>query len=188
MRALHGRSFWWVSFFTVFLLQAVILWFVSWPIQVASWAAAASPFGRLDALGAMVWLVGFLFEAIGDWQLARFKANPKNAGRVMDRGLWRFTRHPNYFGDCCVWWGLYLIAAAGGAWWTMLSPLVMSVLLLKVSGVSLLEKTIVDRRPDYADYQARTNAFLPGPPRKRGSLLAAVTSVTPRGNGTHATP
>jgi steroid 5-alpha reductase family enzyme len=96
----------------------------------------------------------------------RFKADPANAGRVMDRGLWRFTRHPNYFGDFAVWWGLYLIAAAGGAWWTLLSPLAMSFLLLKVSGVTLLEKTITDRRPDYANYQARTNAFFPGPPRR----------------------
>lgn len=168
MRATHGTRFWWISLFTVFLLQAVILWFVSWPIQVACIAGEAVPLGWLDLVGASVWLVGFLFEAIGDWQLARFKSAPANAGRVMDRGLWRFTRHPNYFGDCCVWWGLYLIAAAGGAWWTMFSPLVMTLLLLKVSGVSLLEKTITDRRPDYADYQARTNAFFPGLPRTRG--------------------
>ena len=131
--------------------------------------------------------MGFLFEAIGDWQLARFKAKLANAGRVMDRGLWRFTRHPNYFGDCCVWWGLYLIAAAGGAWWTVLSPLAMTLLLLKVSGVSLLEKTIVDRRPDYADYQARTNAFFPGPSRKRGAVpIAGEVSPQPR-HGTHPT-
>ena len=106
-----------------------------------------------------------LFETVGDWQLARFKAVPSNAGRVMNRGLWKCTRHPNYFGDFCVWWGLYSIAAAGGAWWTVGSPLLMSFLLMRVSGVALLETTIADRRPDYADYKARTNAFFPGPPR-----------------------
>lgn len=169
MRARQGPRFWWVSFFTVFVLQAVILWFVSWPILVACVARSDQPFGPVDFCGAAFWLVGFLFEALGDWQLARFKRDPANTGRVMERGLWRFTRHPNYFGDCCVWWGIYLISAAGGASWTLLSPLLMTVLLLKVSGVSLLEKTIVDRRPEYADYQKRTNSFFPGLPRKRST-------------------
>jgi steroid 5-alpha reductase family enzyme len=161
----HGSRFWWVSLFTVFLLQGAILWFVSLPIQVAAAKNVASPLGWLDAAGIMLWSVGLFFETIGDWQLARFKADPNNAGQVMDRGLWRFTRHPNYFGDFCVWWGLYLIAAAGGASWTVGSPLLMSLLLMKVSGVTLLEKTITDRRPGYAAYKARTNAFFPGPPK-----------------------
>lgn len=164
LRTHHGERFWWVSLFTVYLLQGVILWFVSLPIQAAMIGAKDEGLGWLDELGMFVWTVGLLFETVGDWQLARFKADPNNAGRVMDRGLWRFTRHPNYFGDFCVWWGLFLIAAAGGAWWTVLSPLLMSVLLLKVSGVTLLEKTITERRPEYAAYQARTNAFFPGPP------------------------
>lgn len=166
MRHYHGRRFWWVSLFTVFMLQALILWFVSLPIQVTAAAAHGEhPLGWLDALGVLLWGVGFTFETVGDWQLARFKADPRNAGKVMTRGLWKFTRHPNYFGDCCVWWAIYLIAAAGGAWWTIGSPLLMTVLLLRISGVTLLEKTIGERRPDYADYQARTNAFFPGPPR-----------------------
>jgi steroid 5-alpha reductase family enzyme len=165
MRENHGPQFWWVSLFTVFLLQAVILWFVSMPLQVAAVKGASHSLGGLDAAGIVAWCLGFVFESIGDWQLARFKADPASAGKVLDRGLWRYTRHPNYFGDFCVWWGLYAIAAAGGAWWTIGSPLVMSFLLLKVSGVSLLESTIVDRRPEYAEYQARTNAFFPGPPR-----------------------
>jgi steroid 5-alpha reductase family enzyme len=113
-----------------------------------------------------LWSIGLFFEAVGDFQMARFQADPANAGRIMDRGLWRLTRHPNYFGDFCVWWGLYLIAANGGAAWTMFSPLLMSFLLLKVSGVTLLEKTITSRRPEYVEYQQRTNAFFPGPPRK----------------------
>jgi steroid 5-alpha reductase family enzyme len=147
MRDHWGPRFWWVSYVTVFLLQGVILWF------------------GLDIAGLGLWTVGVLFESLGDWQLARFKADPANAGRVMDRGLWRYTRHPNYFGDFCVWWGLYLIAAAGGAWWTVGSPLLMSLFLMRVSGVTLLEQTIVDRRPDYAAYQRRTNAFFPGLPK-----------------------
>jgi steroid 5-alpha reductase family enzyme len=166
MREHHGQRFWWVSLFTVFSLQAVILWFVSLPIQaVVAAGNDVRTLGWLDGIGLLLWAVGFFFEAIGDWQLARFRADPRNAGRVMTGGLWKFTRHPNYFGDCCVWWAIYLIAAAGGAWWTIGSPLLMTSMLLRVSGVTLLEKTIVERRPDYADYQARTNAFLPGLPQ-----------------------
>jgi len=166
MRAHHGRSFWWVSLFSVFLLQAAILWFVSLPTQVALAKDEPVSLGWLDALGSGVWAVGLFFEAVGDWQLARFRSDPRNAGRVLDRGLWRFTRHPNYFGDFCVWWGLYLIAAAGGVGWTIASPLLMSVLLLRVSGVTLLERTITERRPDYAAYQARTSAFFPWRPSR----------------------
>lgn len=165
MRARHGHRFWWISLWTVFLLQALILWFVSLPIQVAAVKNLAAPLHLLDLAGLLIWTVGFLFESISDWQLSRFQADPKNSGRVLDRGLWRYTRHPNYFGDFCIWWGLFLIAASGGAAWTVASPLLMSILLLKVSGVSLLERTIVDRRPNYAAYQARTNAFFPGPPK-----------------------
>lgn len=168
MRAQHGKRFWWVSLVTVFLLQGGILWFVSWPLQAGSADSSQAPLGPLDALGVALYAVGLFFEAVGDWQLARFKADPSNVGRVMDRGLWRYTRHPNYFGDCCVWWGIYLVAAAGGAFWTIASPLVMTWLLLRVSGVALLERDIADRRPEYAAYRARTNAFFPGPPRKAG--------------------
>jgi steroid 5-alpha reductase family enzyme len=167
MRAHHGARFWWVSLFTVFFLQGAILWFVALPVQFVAATGAFNRFNWLDAVGIAVWAIGMLFESVGDWQLARFKADPASAGRVMDRGLWRFTRHPNYFGDFCVWWGLYLVASAGGGWWTLASPLLMSFLLLKVSGVTLLESTIVDRRPDYAAYQAATNAFFPGPPKPR---------------------
>ena len=179
MRARHGQRFWWVSLFTVFLLQGAILWFVSLPLQVAAVRSAPGRLGWIDALGVAVWGVGLFFEAVGDWQLARFKANPLNAGRVMDQGLWGLTRHPNYFGDFCVWWGLYLIAAAGGAGWTVASPLLISFLLLKVSGVKLLETDIADRRPDYAQYQARTNAFFPGPRRSVAKIAVAVAFVAP---------
>lgn len=165
MRDKHGESFWWKSWLNVFLLQAIILWFVSMPIQATAAKNPGQEFGWFDGLGCLLWSVGLFFETVGDWQLARFKSQPANQGRVMDRGLWRYTRHPNYFGDFCVWWGLYLIAVAGGASWTIASPLVMSLFLMKISGVSLLEKDISERRPAYVDYKARTNAFFPGPPR-----------------------
>lgn len=165
MREKHGAQFWWVSLFTVFLLQALILWFVALPLQIVADLSMESGFGWLDGIGIMVWGVGFFFEAVGDWQLARFRAQPENKGEVMDRGLWRYTRHPNYFGDFCVWWGLYLIAVAGGAVWTIASPVLMSFFLMRLSGVTLLEKTIRSRRPGYQAYQAKTNAFFPGPPR-----------------------
>ena len=152
------------SLYLVFGLQAVLAWIISLPTLGAILSVGALTVQ--DAAGTGLWLVGVIFEAGGDWQLARFKADSGNRGRVMDRGFWRFTRHPNYFGDFCVWWGLYLIAAGAGAWWSFPGPLVMSVLLLKVSGVTLLESDIAKRRPEYVDYIKRTNAFFPGP-RKR---------------------
>ncbi len=163
IRARNEPRFALKSLYLVFGLQAVLSWIVSLPLLGA--AVSVPPLGPLDALGSAMWLVGFVFEAGGDWQLGRFKANPENAGKVMDRGLWRWTRHPNYFGDFCVWWGLYAIALAGGAWWSVPGPILMSVLLMRVSGVILLEKDIGERRPQYADYIRRTNAFFPGPPK-----------------------
>jgi steroid 5-alpha reductase family enzyme len=125
--------------------------------------AGDASLGLLDGLGVVLFAVGLLFEAVGDLQLAQFKADPDNAGRVMDRGLWRWTRHPNYFGDFCVWWGFYLLALGAGAWWSIVGPLIMSFLLLRFSGVRLLERDIGERRPAYAEYVRRTNAFFPGP-------------------------
>jgi steroid 5-alpha reductase family enzyme len=168
MRAHHGDAFRWKSAYIVFGLQGALLWFISLPLQVAAAAREPAALGPLDLAGVALFALGFAFEAVGDWQLARFKADPGNAGRVMDRGLWRYTRHPNYFGDACVWWGLYAIAAATpGGWLTVLSPALMTFLLLRVSGVALLERGLSKRRPDYADYVRRTSAFLPLPPRRR---------------------
>jgi steroid 5-alpha reductase family enzyme len=160
MRRRHGDRFALVSLGTVFGLQGLLMWLVSLPVQ----AASGSPLTVLDWIGVAVWLVGISFETIGDVQLAGFKADPANAGKVLDTGLWRYTRHPNYFGDFLVWWGLYVVAAAGGAWWTVIGPLVMSALLIRYSGAGLLEKTIGTRRPGYEEYTKRTNAFFPGPP------------------------
>lgn len=160
MRRARGAAWWWKSFFIVFLLQGVLLWVVSLPLQVA--ASRGGPLSPWDALPVAVFAVGLAFEAVGDLQLARFKRTHK--GQVMDRGLWRYTRHPNYFGDFLVWWGLYGVALVGGGWWTVVSPLVMSVLLMRVSGVTLLEQSM-KARPGYEDYVRRTSAFFPRPPR-----------------------
>lgn len=172
MRAKHGAGFAWVSLATVFVLQAVILWWIAWPLQATAWLDNGRPFGWLDGVAAAIWLSGLLFEAVGDWQLASFLRRRDNNSAVLDRGLWRYTRHPNYFGDCCVWWGHYLLAVAGGAWWTGLSPLLMTLLLLRVSGVALLERDIHERRPAYREYVRRTNAFFPGLPKnpKQGEV------------------
>jgi steroid 5-alpha reductase family enzyme len=152
------------SVYLVFGLQALLAWIISLPLLGG--IASVQPWGLLDSLGVALFAVGFCFEAGGDWQLARFKSNPANHGKVMDRGFWRYTRHPNYFGDFCVWWGFYLMAASGGAWWSFVGPLLMSVLLTRVSGVTLLEKDIGERRSEYADYARRTNAFFPGMPKR----------------------
>jgi steroid 5-alpha reductase family enzyme len=167
IRARNQPHFALKSLYLVFLLQALLAWIVSLPLlgAVAPRGSAAA-LGALDGAGATLWLLGFVFEAGGDWQLARFKSRPDSAGRVMDQGFWRLTRHPNYFGEFCIWWGLYLLALSAGAWWTLPGPLLMSVLLLRVSGVTLLERDIGERRPQYAEYIRRTNAFFPGPPKR----------------------
>jgi steroid 5-alpha reductase family enzyme len=163
LRQRWGDRFPLVSLVVVFGLQGVIMWVVSLPLQAG--VPAPGGIGWLAGLGVALWGLGVFFEAVGDLQLARFKADPANRGRVMDRGLWRYTRHPNYFGDFCVWWGMWLVAAEAGAAWTVVGPLVMSVLLMRYSGVGLLERTITSRRPGYAEYMRRTNAFFPGPPK-----------------------
>lgn len=166
MRRHWGGRFPFASLFSVFGLQCVLMWFVSLPVQAVH-VSSGGPLGALDAAGAALALIGLCFETVGDLQLARFRADPANRARVMDRGLWRYTRHPNYFGDCCVWWGLFLIAASTPLGvWTIASPIAMTFLLLRVSGVALLERSIGKRRPDYADYAARTSAFVPRPPRR----------------------
>lgn len=165
MRRQHGRRFWWLSLFTVFMLQGVLIWFISLPVQATLWAANDSHIQWMSAAGVALCAFGISYETVADLQLARFKAIAGNERKVMAQGLWRFSRHPNYFGDFCVWWGLYLIAAAAGAAWSIASPLAMSFLLLRVSGVSLLESTIGDRRPDYDKYKRTTNAFFPWRPR-----------------------
>jgi len=170
MRRHWGSRFPLVSLVTVFLLQGVLMFTVSLPVQLAAAADAPSDLGLLALVGVALWAVGMFFETAGDLQLARFKADPANEGQVMDRGLWRYTRHPNYFGDFCVWWGIFLVAAeTGPARWGIIGPIVMSVLLMRVSGVGLLEKSISKRRPGYEEYKRRTSTFFPRPPRPAGT-------------------
>ena len=152
------------SLFIVFWLQALLAWIISLPLLGVF--ASNAPLGIVDFFGIGLWAVGFAFEAGGDWQLARFKRNPANADAVMNQGFWRHTRHPNYFGEFCIWWGFWLMAVSAGGWWSLPGPALLTFLLLRVSGVNLLEKDIGNRRPQYADYVLKTNAFFPGPTRK----------------------
>jgi steroid 5-alpha reductase family enzyme len=153
----------------IFVFQALLAWIISMPL----WVALTVPFQSsvFDILAVALWLIGMIFEAVGDWQLARFKTNPANRGKVMNRGLWRYTRHPNYFGECLIWWGFFLFVIPTGAWWAILSPVLLTFLLLRFSGVTMLEETIVDRRPAYREYIASTNAFIPGPPKKPNPVI-----------------
>lgn len=159
IRKNNEPNFQFKSLYIIFGLQALLAWIISLPLFAASQSVA--DLNLWDYLGCVFWLLGFAWETLADWQLAIFKSNPNNHGKVLNTGLWRLSRHPNYFGECCLWWGYYLIACAAGGWWTIPAPLLMTLLLLKVSGVALLEKDITDRRPDYAKYKASTNAFLP---------------------------
>ncbi len=167
MRRRHPDDFARWSLYGIFLLQATLAWVVALPVTLAMADATPSGLSPVAAVGVALWAVGLYFEAVGDWQLARFKADPSNRGLVMDQGLWRYTRHPNYFGDFCVWWGLFVISAETvTGLFGVIGPVVMTVLLTRVSGKDLLEKTITRRRPAYADYIRRTNAFFPGRPRR----------------------
>ena len=159
MRRRNEPHFEWKSLYLVFGLQALLAWIVAAPLMACAWSRAS--WNALDATGLTVAVFGLAFEGVADAQLTRFKARAANRGRVMDRGLWRFSRHPNYFGECCLWWGFWLVAAAAGAWWTIVSPLLMTVLLVKVSGVPLLEKDLERRRPGYVEYVRRTPRFVP---------------------------
>jgi steroid 5-alpha reductase family enzyme len=160
-----GVSWWWRSFFKVFVLQGAIMWVVSIPLLAAQIGDASSPFKCLDNVGLALWMVGFLFETGGDLQLARFKANPKNKGKLFNSGLWSLTRHPNYFGDAAQWWAFYLIAASTGAIWTIISPILMTYLLIYVSGVAMLEGSLAKNKPGYEDYISHTSSFFPWIPR-----------------------
>ncbi|MEQ1802324.1 MAG: DUF1295 domain-containing protein [Gammaproteobacteria bacterium] len=163
IRARNEPNFAFKSLYLVFGLQAVLACVIAAPLFGAT--LSASPLGIIDAVAALLWLAGFLLQAVADLQMARFQQRPGADGAVMDQGLWRYSRHPNYFGETLMWWSLWLIAAAGGAWWTIVGPLLLTFLLLKVSGVALTEKDIAARRPEYQSYIRRTSAFVPLPPR-----------------------
>jgi steroid 5-alpha reductase family enzyme len=166
-REKSGDRFWLVSLFKVFILQALFLWVISVAVQIGQMAAKPDTLTWLDALGIFVWATGFMFESAGDWQLARFKSDPANKGRVMNRGLWAYTRHPNYFGEFLVWWGFFLITlSTPNSWWTIISPIIVTAVLLKMTGIPLTEKGLIERRPGYSEYIKRTSAFVPWLPAK----------------------
>lgn len=165
-RKAHGKKWWWYSFFQVFMLQGVLLTIIAAPLLAVQISPTPAKLGVLDFIAIPLWVIGFFFESMGDWQLKRFKSDPANKGKVLDRGVWRYTRHPNYFGDSTQWWAYYLVAASAGGWWTIFSPVLMTFLLLRVSGVKLLEKTL-DIRPGYKEYSERTSEFIPWFPKKK---------------------
>lgn len=159
------HRYWWVSFFQVFLLQGILMWLISAPLLGAQLYPGNS-LGILDYIGVTFWIIGFAFEAGGDIQLARFKGNPQNKGKVLDTGFWRYTRHPNYFGDTAVWFGYAFICIAAGSYYPVLGSVLMAAMIIKVSGVALLEKTLTNSKPGYQEYVRKTSAFIPWFPKK----------------------
>lgn len=162
IRKNNAPYFKFTSLYIVFGLQAVLAWVIS--LSLLGVVTSDAPLNAADAAGVLLMMSGLIWETLADYQLSRFKNNPDNHGKVLNQGLWRFSRHPNYFGECCVWWGFYLMALAGGAWWSVPSALLMTLLLLRISGVALLEKDIAERRPDYIQYIKSTSSFIPWPP------------------------
>jgi steroid 5-alpha reductase family enzyme len=166
-RRKYGENrYWWISFFQTFLLQGVLMWLISAPLLGAQFCGPDSNPGIIDFAGIALWIIGFTFETGGDIQLALFKADPANKGKVLNKGFWHYTRHPNYFGDSAVWWGYGLICIAAGSFLPILSSILMTVLIIKVSGVALLEKSLTDQKSQYKDYIERTSSFLPWFPKK----------------------
>jgi steroid 5-alpha reductase family enzyme len=166
IRRRNGPNFPLTSLVWIFWLQALLLWVISWPLRAALSGSDALNGG--DAVAIAMIAAGILIEAVADGQLTRFRADPDSRGKVLDSGIWAWSRHPNYFGDFLMWWGFFVLGiAAGGPWWTILGPLAMSALLIHYSGAGLMEDTIKDRRPGYADYVRRTSLFIPWPPRAR---------------------
>lgn len=160
------KRYWWVSFFQTFLLQGILMWLISAPLLGAQYYGHDRNPGIIDYAGTALWITGFIFEAGGDLQLARFKSDPTNRGKVLDKGFWHYTRHPNYFGDSAVWWGYGLICISAGGWLPALGSVLMTALIIKVSGVALLEKSLTNDKPQYKEYIERTSSFFPWFPRK----------------------
>ncbi|MBE0667827.1 MAG: DUF1295 domain-containing protein [Bacteroidales bacterium] len=161
------KRYWWVSFFQTFLLQGMLMWIISVSLLGAQFYSVNSSLGIVDYLGIALWVTGVIFEAGGDIQLARFRADPSNRGKVLNTGLWRYTRHPNYFGDSAVWWGYGFICLAAGSYLPVVGSVIMTALIIRISGVALLEKSLVLKKPQYKEYIETTSAFLPWFPKKR---------------------
>jgi steroid 5-alpha reductase family enzyme len=165
-RKFGEHRYWWISFFQTFMLQGVLMWLISLPLLGAQFYGADRPIGILDFTGILFWITGFIFEAGGDFQLARFKADPSNKGKVLDKGFWRYTRHPNYFGDASVWWGYGFICLSASGYLPVIGSVLMTALIIRVSGVALLEKSLEEQKPEYKDYIKKTSPFLPWFPKK----------------------
>ena len=165
-RYFGAERYWWFSFFQVFLLQGALIVIISLPLLGVNLFTNSNDINALDYLAILVWLIGFFFESVGDYQLTKFKNNPENKGKVLDTGLWRYTRHPNYFGDAAVWWSFGIFSIAAGAYWHVIGSLIMTYLIIKISGVSLLERSLKEAKPKYKDYIAKTSAFFPWFPKK----------------------
>ncbi len=162
----NERAFIWLSLRQVFLLQAVVLWLASLPVQVGLFAGT-SEIGLLAMLGSLLWLLGLVVETVADAQLRRFRAQPENRGTVLCTGLWRYSRHPNYFGELCVWWGIWLVACEVPlGWLTVIGPLAYSYLVVNVTGQKTLDKKLAREKPGYAEYMARTSGLIPLPPKR----------------------
>lgn len=169
-RSKYGeKRYWWISFFQTFILQGLLMWLISAPLLGAQYYGQNRSLGILDYTGFTLWIIGFIFEAGGDYQLAAFKADPSNKGKVLTSGFWRYTRHPNYFGDSSVWWGYGLICLAAGTVLPVLGSLLMTALIIKVSGVALLEKNLKEKKPEYREYIENTSSFFPWFPKKQHS-------------------
>lgn len=165
-RKYGAKRYWWISFFQTFLLQAILLMLISLPLLGVVAGNQSGSLHVLDYLGILIWLIGFTFEAGGDYQLSRFKSNPQNKGKVLCSGFWRYTRHPNYFGDSAVWWAYGVFSIAAGSYWQIIGSVIMTLLIVKVSGVALLEKTLNNTKPKYYEYVKNTNSFFPWFPKK----------------------
>ena len=160
------KRYWWFSYFQVFLLQGGLILIVSLPYLGVHLSSTSGKLFWLDYVAILVWVIGFLFEAGGDYQLYRFKKNPNNKGKVLKTGFWKYTRHPNYFGDATVWWAYALFSIAAGGYWQIIGAIIMTLLIIKVSGVAMLERTLKRTKPKYHDYIQKTNAFIPWFPKK----------------------
>lgn len=172
----YEDHWWWISYFKVFLLQAVIAWVISLPIYFAIVSLAPASLTIVDYLGVVLFAGGWAFEAIADEQLRRFKADRSNKGKILDSGVWKYSRHPNYFGESVLWWGFGLIGLATGGVPGLLGPAIMTYLLIYISGVAMLEATM-RAKPGYAQYAGRTPAFLPMPAPMRAKLIEKVRSL-----------
>lgn len=165
-RKYGANRYWWISYFQTFILQGALIMIVSLPLLGISVSKQSGNLNILDFIGILVWLIGFAFEAGGDFQLAQFKKDKKNKGKVLNTGFWKYTRHPNYFGDSAVWWAYALFSIAAGSYWQIIGSVIMTLLIIKVSGVALLEKTLNKTKPQYREYIEKTNSFFPWFPKK----------------------